>query len=138
MKRLVISLILLIGCIFPHIAYAGSVNQTTIYEETAVVADENGAWFCFDNRAADWVFDLVATENSGTGTLDVDIVTTADKSHISTSILSFTQLSATGDEFKTLAAQTFVIKCIRAVIDVGAACSPNSDITVKAHYRRAM
>ena len=121
----------------PLKSHAASVYTKTLYTGDDVVADGNGAWVCFDNRATEFVFDLVATENSGTGTLDVGVVTTSDKSHVSSAIVTFTQLSATGSEFKTLAAQTFVMKCMRAVIDVGAAGTPNYDISVKVHYRLA-
>ena len=127
---------LILAC--PYQAQAGSTNVQEIFNKTAVTADENGDWFCFDNRAVDWTFEIVATENSGTGTLDVNIRTTSDKSHVSTAIITFTQLSATGSQFKTLSATTFVLRCVRAVIDVGASGSPNYDIAVTAHYRRTL
>ena len=138
MKRVLtlIAALLISLLIFTQQSHAGSVNKQVIFSDTAIVADATGDWYCFDNRAVDFVFESVATFNSGTSTLDTDIVTTTDKSHVSDAIVSFTQVTTTSaSEFKTLGATTHVLRCVRAAVDVGAAGSPNYDLVVTVHYR---
>jgi len=138
MKRVltIVAAALIALLIFTQQSHAGSVNKEVIFSGTGITADVNGDWYCFDNRAVDFVFESVATFNSGTSTLDTSIVTTTDKSHISDAIVSFTQVTtSSASEYKTLGATTHVLRCVRAVVDVGAAGSPNYDLVVTAHYR---
>lgn len=100
-------------------------------------ADANGAKFCFGaGQADDFVFWMNADFVSGTSTADVRIEHSPDGINWKT-LESFTQVT-TSDGIQTFHINhttTHVMRCIRAVVDVGAAGSPVYNLLVRAHYR---
>lgn len=99
-------------------------------------ADTNGTAYCFTGGAAsDFVFWLDADYVSGASTVDVRIEHSPDKQNWKT-LESFTQVTTTDgiQTFHINHETTHVMRCVRAVIDVGAG-SPVYNLLVRAHYK---
>lgn len=123
-------------------AFAISGSQVTLYSGTAVTADATGTAYCFPfTRAEDIQFTLDATYNSGSSTLDVKLqdsdVSTSSSTHWSDlPSTSFTQVTTSSVHRRvTPPCGTVILKCVRAIIDVGASGSPNYDVVVKAFFK---
>lgn len=73
------------------------VNAVTVTTSTTIDVSDlfNGIQF-----VGQPLFTLVATENSGTATLDIDVNVSQDNGSNYDEVLSFTQLSASGREVK--------------------------------------
>ena len=139
LRRLFLAFLALMTAVSPAQAISDRyvvIFGTALETRVNVVADTNGTKYCFDSgRPTDFIFWLDADFVSGTSTLDVKVQHSPDGKNWK-DIDSFTQVT-TADAIHDFhqAINMSVMKCIRAVIDVGAAGSPNYNVLVRAQYR---
>lgn len=146
MKRLFLTgLVSLVLAVQPALAVSDlykTLIGTGFKTRANYTADGNGAAFCFtDGRPSNFIFNLDADFVSGTSTLDVKVQHSSDSSASAhwKDLATFTQVT-TSDSVQNIHnvdLTTHVQKCLRAVIDVGAAGTPNYNVLVRVMYRNA-
>jgi hypothetical protein len=134
-------LIFIILSIFLSVGYvhAASTERLELFSVVGMDADvgvNDVEWVCLglDSRADDFVFEVVAERQSGAGTLDVSVVTSGDRVHMSDAIIEFTQIDGDLSEYRTLAVRVYVMRCLGVLVDlVGTA---EYDLSVNVYFRR--
>ena len=102
----------------------------TMSARTNVLVDTNGSPVCVNSRDQDFIFFLDADFVSGSSTLDVKIQESYDNSNWK-DVIAFTQVTTSDATEKVSVSLVNFWRCFRAVMDVGAAGTPNYNVAVR-------